>query len=68
MFAVLLVGLIAVCNRALQPACDPEDTPFMIANVFHAGYGYMGTDEYVPAGGDNYEIKPDFPDYRLRRR
>ncbi|MGO9434331.1 MAG: hypothetical protein ACLP00_08550 [Terracidiphilus sp.] len=66
LFGVLFVGLISVCNRALQPACDPEDTPFMIANVFHTGYGYMGTDEYVPAGGDNYEIKPDFPDYRLR--
>ncbi len=26
----------------------------------------MGTDEYVPAGGDNYEIKPDFPQFRLR--
>lgn len=66
LFAVLFVGLIAICDRALQPVCDPEDTPFMIANVFHAGYGYMGTDEYVPAGGDNYEIKPDFPEYQLR--
>ena len=66
LFAVLFVGLIAICNRALRPVCDPEDTPFMISNVFHTGYGYMGTDEYVPAGGDNYEIKPDFPDYRLR--
>ena len=67
LFAVLFVGLIAICNRALQPVCDLEDTPFMISNVFHTGYGYMGTDEYVPAGGDNYEIKPDFPEYRLRR-
>jgi hypothetical protein len=25
----------------------------------------MGTDEYTPAGADNYEIKPDFPEYRL---
>jgi len=66
LFALLFAGLIAVCNRALQPVCDPEDTPFMISNVFHTGYGYMGTDEYVPAGGDNYEIKPDFPEYRLR--
>ncbi len=66
LFAVLFVGLIAVCNRALQPGCDPEDTPFMISNMFHTGFGYMGTDEYVPAGGDNYEIKPDFPEYRLR--
>lgn len=67
LFAMLFVSLIAVCNRALQPVCDPEDTPFMISNVFHTGYGYMGTDEYVSAGGDNYEIKPDFPEYRLRR-
>ena len=66
LFAALLLALIAVCNRALQPVCDPEDTPFMISNLFHTGYGYMGTDEYVPAGGDNYEIKPDFPAYRLR--
>jgi len=66
LFTLLFVGLIGVCNRALQPACDPQDTPFMIANLFHTGYGYVGTDEYVPAGGDNYEIKPDFPEYRLR--
>ena len=38
----------------------------MISNLYHTGYGYMGTDEYVPAGGDNYEIKPDFPQFRLR--
>jgi hypothetical protein len=64
--ALLFVGVIALCNRALQPFCAPQDTPFMISNLFHTGYGYMGTDEYVPAGGDNYEIKPDFPEYRLR--
>jgi len=66
LYAVLFVGLIAVCNLALQPQCDPEDTPFMLSSLFHAGYGYMGTDEYTPAGGDNYEIKPDFPDFAIR--
>ncbi|MGA2904033.1 MAG: 6-pyruvoyl-tetrahydropterin synthase-related protein [Candidatus Korobacteraceae bacterium] len=66
LYAVLFLALIAACNMALQPQCDPEDTPYMIANLFHTGYGYMGTDEYVPAGGDNYEIKPDFPEYRFR--
>jgi hypothetical protein len=64
-YALLFAGLIAVCNLALQPRCDPADTPFMISNVYHTGFGYMGTDEYVPAGGDNYEIKPDFPEVRL---
>ncbi len=66
LLAPLVVGLIAGCNLTLQPQCDPEDTPFMISNLYHTGYGYMGTDEYTPAGGDNYEIKPDFPEYRLR--
>jgi hypothetical protein len=33
--------------------------------LYHTGYGYMGTDEYTPAGADNYEIKPDFPPYRF---
>ena len=67
LYLPLFVGLIVLCNLKLQPPkCDPADTPFMISNIFHAGYGYMGTDEYVPADGDNYEIKPDFPEYRLR--
>ncbi len=66
LYAVLFIALIAVCNLALQPPCDPEDTPFMLSSMFHAGYGYMGTDEYTPAGGDNYEIKPDFPDFVIR--
>jgi len=66
LYAVFFVGLISVCNLALQPQCDPEDTPFMLSSLFHAGYGYMGTDEYTPAGGDNYEIKPDFPEFAIR--
>jgi len=65
-YVLLFAGLIAVCNLALQPRCDPADTPFMISNVYQTGFGYIGTDEYVPAGGDNYEIKPDFPEFRLR--
>ncbi len=66
LYALLFAAIIAGCNLALQPRCDPADTPFMIANVYHTGYGYMGTDEYVPAGGDNYEIRPDFPEFRFR--
>jgi hypothetical protein len=66
LYAVLSVGLIAVCNLTLQPQCDPEDTPFMLSSLFHAGYGYMGTDEYTPAGADNYEIKADFPEFAVR--
>ena len=66
LYAIALLGLIAACNHILQPRCEPADTPFMIANLYHTGYGYMGTDEYVPAGGDNYELKPDFPDVLVR--
>ncbi len=65
-YAVAFAALIAAANLALQPRCEPADTPFMISNIYHTGYGYIGTDEYVPAGGDNYEIKPDFPEFRLR--
>ena len=66
LYAVFFVAMITLCNLALQPQCDPEDTPFMLSSVFHAGYGYMGTDEYTPAGADNYEIKPDFPEFVIR--
>jgi hypothetical protein len=65
LYALYFVALIACCNLALQARCDPADTSFMISNVYHSGYGYMGTDEYVPAGGDNYEVQPDFPEFRL---
>ena len=65
-YGLFFLALIATCNWALQPHCDPADTPFMISQSFRTGYGYMGTDEYVPAGGDNYEIKPDFPELRFR--
>jgi len=66
LYAIAFLALIAACNRGFQPQCDPAETPFMISNLYHTGYGYMGTDEYTPAGGDNYEIKPDFPEFRLR--
>jgi hypothetical protein len=65
-YALGFVALIFASNRAFQPQCDPAETPFMVANLYRTGYGYMGTDEYTPLGGDNYEIKPDFPEYRLR--
>ena len=67
LYALALLALIAGCNRGFQTQCDPAETPFMISNLYHTGYGYMGSDEYTPAGGDNYEIQPDFPEYRLRR-
>ncbi len=65
LYALAFLALIVICNRQFQPQCDPAETPFMVSNLFHAGYGYMGTDEYTPAGADNYEIKPDFPEYRM---
>ncbi len=66
LYAIAFVALIAFSNRTLQPDCDPAETPYMIFNLYHTGYGYMGTDEYTPIGADNYEIQPDFPEYRLR--
>jgi len=66
LYGLAFVTLIAICNWRLQPRCDPEDTPQAVAAVYHSGEGYMGTDEYTPAGADNYEVKPQFPEVVLR--
>jgi hypothetical protein len=66
LYGIAFLALIAACNRTFQPECDPAETPFMVSNLYHTGYGYMGADEYTPIGADNYEIRPDFPEYRPR--
>ncbi len=62
-YGFALLVLVATANYALQPKCEPEDTPFMISEVYQTGFGYAGNDEYVPPGADNDEIKPDFPEF-----
>ncbi len=63
---VAFLALVGAANYALQPPCWPEDTPFMISEVYHTGFGYKGNDEYVIPDADNDEIKPDFPEYVSR--
>lgn len=64
--ALLLACALIGLNHLFQGRCDPADQPYTISESYLTGYGYMGTDEYTPVTSDNYEIKPDFPEYRLR--
>lgn len=61
-FAVLIGG----ADYALQPRCWPEDTPFMISEMYQTGFGYKGNDEYVPTDADNDAMRPDFPEFVFR--
>ncbi len=64
-FAPAFLVLIFCFNYLLQPKCYPQDTPFMISELYQTGFGYKGSDEYVLRGADIDEIKPDFPAYCL---
>ena len=59
--AVFIALLVLVCVRIQPPWWDgSDDLAEMNDNVLE-GKGYEGTDEYVPAGIDPYEIKQDTP-------
>lgn len=59
---LLIWGVLALgCVRVQRPLWDDAaDIAEMIENQ-QSGRGYEGLDEYVPGGGDAYEIKPDAP-------
>jgi hypothetical protein len=58
----VLLGAVVVAGYRIQPPW--WDTSADIAEMRDAitdGVGYEGTDEYVPAGADPYELKKDVP-------
>ncbi|HET7207485.1 MAG TPA: 6-pyruvoyl-tetrahydropterin synthase-related protein [Terriglobales bacterium] len=59
---VALIGVIAGVWLRLQPPWwdTAADVAEMRDNV-QSGRGYEGTDEYVPSGGDAYNVKQDAP-------
>jgi 6-pyruvoyl-tetrahydropterin synthase related domain len=57
MFAVLTFVWHRVQPPWWEMAADFDD----MLEQQRSGAGYQGTDEYVPVGGDPYEIKPDAP-------
>jgi hypothetical protein len=57
--AALLLVLIGVARRTQLPWWDTAADIDEMKEAISSGQGYEGTDEYVPAGADPYELKQD---------
>ncbi len=63
--ALILVATIAAATGIIRTGWwDAGDVP-AVADAISAGRGYEGTDEYVPIGGDRYQL-PGNPDEDTR--
>ncbi len=58
--AVFLVGTGAAAFSFFQD-CDEEDAVAGMLNVYHAGTGFEGADEYAPRGADNSIVPVGMP-------
>lgn len=59
---VLLLAVIVVVGRRIQPPWwDAPSEIRLMSDAVSNGTGYEGTDEYVPAGADPYEVKTELP-------
>lgn len=61
-----LVVLMLICVRIQPPWWDSVQDIHEMQDDIAAGRGYDGTDEYVTAGADPYEIKQDAPKIRIQ--
>jgi len=59
--AALLTVVLYSAYRIQQPWWDHADDVQEMREAVAEGTGYEGTDEYVPAGTDPYELKQDSP-------
>jgi hypothetical protein len=59
--AVLLAALVFAGFRIQAPWWDAGADIREMSNAVTGGTGYEGTDEYVPAGADPYELKKNLP-------
>jgi hypothetical protein len=57
----MLAVIIFVGHRVQTPWWEKAEDLTQMLNAQQSGAGYEGTDEYVPVGGDPYEIKQDAP-------
>jgi hypothetical protein len=57
----MLAVIIFVGHRVQTPWWEKAEDLTQMLNAQRSGAGYEGTDEYVPLGGDPYEIKQDAP-------
>jgi XTP/dITP diphosphohydrolase len=59
---LLMLAVLAFVWRRVQPPWwDSVSDIADIVTQHQSGAGYEGTDEYVPAGADPYDVKPDAP-------
>jgi len=58
----LLLGVLIVAGYRIQgPWWDTSDDIQDMSDTVRDGTGYEGTDEYVPAGADAYELNKNLP-------
>jgi hypothetical protein len=58
----LLLGVLIVAGYRIQaPWWDTSDDIQDMSDTVRSGTGYEGTDEYVPAGADAYELNKNLP-------
>jgi len=60
-FVVLTVALILIGQRTQPPWWDSSKDIADMIQAISSGAGYEGTDEYVPAGADPYDVKKSLP-------
>ncbi|MFI5071129.1 MAG: 6-pyruvoyl-tetrahydropterin synthase-related protein [Terriglobales bacterium] len=60
-YAVFLTMIAFVWHRVQQPWWDNSSDIAEMLDDQESGQGYEGTDEYVPAGTDGYDISKDAP-------
>jgi hypothetical protein len=60
-FSALLVTLVVAGYRIQPPWWDTGDDLQEMSEAITSGTGYEGTDEYVPAGADAYELNKSLP-------
>lgn len=66
-FLAMLAVVAGVGYKVQPPWWDSADDINEIRDNLHEDKGYEGTDEYVPAGADPYEIKQDAPEAKLEK-
>jgi hypothetical protein len=59
--AILLSVIVIAGYRIQPPWWDTADDIREMSDSVNNGTGYEGTDEYVPAGADAYELNKDLP-------
>jgi hypothetical protein len=60
-FGAFLLTLVVAGHRIQPPWWDTADDLQEMSNDVTRGTGYEGTDEYVPAGADAYELNKSLP-------